>query len=216
MKYTVAVLTMSSKNGGYCVAGVDVKNGNWIRLVSDNVYTHGALSSNNIKYQNGSSCKPLDVVQVPIIGATPLEYQPENVLIDTKECWEKIDTISLKDILKIHPLEYHAVLLGNQYPYITNAGIGKVGHSLILVEVTDLTINHQNERSTKATFTYYDTQYIDISVTDPDYYYVQNQWHTDNAILVMSLPDSPYNGNYYYKFVAKIFPYNNSEISRDT
>lgn len=206
MKCTVAILTMSSKNGGYCVAGVNVKNGNWIRLVSDNVYTHGALSSNDIKYQNGSYCKPLDVVQVPIVKAMPLEYQPENVLIDTNEYWEKIGTISLEDILEIHPPEYHTVLLGNQYSYITEVGIGKVGHSLILVEVTDLTITHPNERSTKATFTYYDTQYNDISVTDPDYYYVQNHWHTDNAILVMSLPESPYNGNYYYKFVAKIFP----------
>lgn len=85
MKCTVAILTMSSKNGGYCVAGVDVKNGDWIRLVSDNVYTHGALSSDDIKYKSGGYCKPLDVVQVPIIRYTPLEYQPENVLIDRKE-----------------------------------------------------------------------------------------------------------------------------------
>lgn len=49
MECTVAILTMSSKNGGYCVAGVDVNNGNWIRLVSDVVYTHGALSNNDIK-----------------------------------------------------------------------------------------------------------------------------------------------------------------------
>jgi len=206
MERTVAILTMSSKNGGYCVAGVDVKNGNWIRLVSDNVNTHGALSKNDIAYQNGRYCKPLDVVQVPIIRATPLEYQPENVLIDTEKYWKKMDTISLEDILEIHPPEHHTVLLGNQYSYITEAGIGKVGHSLILVEVTNLTITHPNERSTKATFTYCNTQYNDISVTDPDYYFVQNQWHIDNAILVMSLPESPYNGNWYYKFVAKIFP----------
>ena len=206
MNCTVAILTMSSKTGGYCVAGGEVKNGDWIRLVSDNVYTHGALSSDDIKYKSGGYCKPLDVVQVPIIRYTPLEYQPENVLIDRKEYWKKVDTVLLEDILEIHPPEYHTVLLGNQYSYITEAGIGKVGHSLILVKVEDLIILHPNERSTKATFTYNDTQYNDISVTDPDYYYVQNQWHTDNAILVMSLPESPYNGNYYYKFVAKIFP----------
>ena len=206
MECTVAILTMSSKNGGYCVAGVDVNNGNWIRLVSDVVYTHGALSNNDIKYQNGRYCRPLDIVEVPIIRSMPLEYQPENVLIDTKKYWKKIDTILLEDILEIHPPEYHDVLLGNQYSYITEAGIGKVGHSLILVKVTGLTIFHPNERSTKATFTYNNTQYNDISVTDPDYYSVQNRWYTKNAILVMSLPESLYNGNYYYKFVAKIFP----------
>ena len=54
MECTVAILTMSSKNGGYCVAGVDVNNGNWIRLVSDVVYTHGALSTMilNIKMED--------------------------------------------------------------------------------------------------------------------------------------------------------------------
>ena len=93
MECTVAILTMSSKNGGYCVAGVDVNNGNWIRLVSDVVYTHGALSNNDIKYQNGRYCRPLDIVEVPIIRSMPLEYQPENVLIDTKKYWKNISKI---------------------------------------------------------------------------------------------------------------------------
>lgn len=205
MNYTVAVLTMSSKNGGYCVAGVDVENGNLIRLVSDDIGTHGALSCDDVKYQNGSRCKPLDVVQVPVIRAAPIEYQPENVLVDTKKCWKKIKTILLKDILEIHPPEHHAFLLGDQDPSITEAEIKKVGLSLILVKVSDLTIEHPHEKSTKAAFTYYNTRYNNISVTDPDYYDVQDHWHVGNAVLVMSLPDIPYNGK-YYKFVAKIFP----------
>lgn len=98
MEREVAILTMSSKNGGFCVAGIDVNNGKWIRLVSDDTETHGALSRDDIKYQNGSFCKPLDVVAVPIIKDLPLQYQPENVLIDSEKWWKKNGTISIDDV----------------------------------------------------------------------------------------------------------------------
>lgn len=201
----VAILTMSSKNGGYCVAGIDIKNGKWIRLVSDDKNTHGALSKEDVRYSDGRYCKPLDVVRIAVDQYTPIEHQPENALIDSTKYWKKIRTTCIEDILKIHPAESHDVLLGNQYAYITEAGIYKVFHSLVLVKVTNFTIVKFGQR-TKANFTYRGTQYSNISVTDPEYYSVPDSWHTENAVLVISLPESPYNGNYYYKFISKIFP----------
>lgn len=205
MEREVAILTMSSKNGGYCVAGIDIENGEWIRLVTDNSTTHGALSYDDVKYQNGQYCKPLDVVRVSTIRETPLEHQPENVLIDSEKWWSKVKTLTLDDVLEMHPAERHAFLLGNQYAYITEAGIGNVNHSLIIVEVSDLTIEHPTERSTKATFTYRGVVYKDISVTDRDFYSTPNLWQINKAVLVMSLPESAHNGKYYNKFIAKIF-----------
>ena len=202
----VAILTMSSKNHGFCVAGIDIGNGEWIRLVSDDVDTHGALRKEDVRYSDGGYCKPLDVVRVAIDQYTPIEHQRENALIDSTKYWEKVGTIDIESVLKIHPAEYHDVLLGNQYAYITEAGIYKVSESLILVKVSDLTINHPTEWSTKATFTYRGTQYCNMAVTDPEYYAAPNNYHVNSAILVMSLPDSPQNEKYYYKFVAKIFP----------
>ncbi len=206
MVLEIAILTMSSKNGGYCVAGIEIGNGRWIRLVSDDVNTHGALNNSDIQYLNGERCKPLDVVRVCIAKYFPIEHQPENALIDSRIRWEKIGTTTVENILRIHPAENHEVLFGNQYNYITEAGIYKVDHSLILVRVTNFNIVHPEGQRVKANFTYRGTQYLDISVTDPEYYSVVGTWHTDNAILVISLPESPYNGKYYYKFVAKIFP----------
>lgn len=206
MEREVAILTMSSKNGGYCVAGVEVNSGKWIRLVSDDDETHGALSDKDVEYENGIHCKPLDVVKVSVIRDAPLEHQPENILINSQKWWSKVKSLSIEDVLEIHPAERHAFLLGNQYAYITEAGIGNVRHSLIMVKVSDLTIEHPTDRSTKAKFTYRGTEYKDISVTDRDFYFVPNSWNTDEAVLVMSLPDAPINGNWYYKFIAKIFP----------
>lgn len=211
MNYTVAILTKSSKNGGYCVAGIDIKNGNWVRLVSNDEDTHGALSEDDILYQDGSTCTPLDIVEIPIIELSPSKYQPENVLIDTEYYWNKLDIISLKNLLEIHPPEHHNVLLGNPYPYITEAKIENVGHSLILVKVTDLIITQKEvdkKVKAKATFMYDNTQYENISITDPDYYSAPNHYTIATAILVMSLPGHPYNKK-YYKFIAKIFPISN-------
>lgn len=200
----VAVLTKSSKNGGYCVAGIETRSGRWIRLVSSDAESHGALTAQNMQCLDGSVCQVLDVVQVPILRPAPIAYQPENMLIDEEKCWKKVDCLSVDDLLALHPAENHPTLLGNIYPYITEERIGTVGRSLILVEVHNLVIIHPNETSTKASFMYKFTQYDNISVTDWDYRHTDAS--IDTAVLVMSLPDVPYNERRYYKFIAKVFP----------
>lgn len=212
----VIILTKSSKYGGYCVAGIDIQNGNWIRLISDDDETHGALSDEDIQYENGEYCKPLDIVEVQIVRNTPSEYQPENMLIDSDEYWQKIGTATIDGVQIIHPAEEHEYILGfNEGPYITDRNIERVGHSLVLVEVDDLTLSHpEQDRRPKANFTYRGKTYENMSVTDEDFYDHPDRWHTNKAVLVMSLPDAPVhidNGSdsgsdRYYKFVARIFP----------
>lgn len=69
MERKVAILTRSSKFGGYCVAGVDLNTGEWVRFVSSDAQTHGALSRRDITYEDRSICNPLDVVLVDVVGA---------------------------------------------------------------------------------------------------------------------------------------------------
>ena len=208
MERRMVVLTMSSKYGGYCVAGLDITNGKWIRLVSEDVETHGALKQNDVIYQNGMCCSPLDVIQVPVIASRPLQYQPENVLIDSEKRWEKLGVIDLKDVFQMHPPESHPYLLGNQYPYITEEKVGALGYSLVLVKVENFVLTHPSPMKTKANFSYRCTEYKNISVTDPVFYTYSDSWFTPEAVLVISLPDSPYPENRFYKFIAKIFPLN--------
>lgn len=205
MDKEVVILTMSSKNKKYCVAGIDKSSGKWIRLISNDASSHGALSRNEVRYSNGMQCKPLDIAKVSIIEERPSDYQPENTLIDTQKRWRKIDELTVDDLLKIYPPERHAYLLGNQYAYITEARIGAVGHSLIMVKVNNLTIYRPYGFKIKAMFTYNGCEYEDISVTDPEYFEnVEFKYKT--ALLVMSLPEFPFPENRYYKFIAKIFP----------
>lgn len=203
----VVILTKSVKNGGYCVAGINIKNSSWIRLVSSNTDSHGALCDYHMRYRNRAICKLLDVVKVPILREEPTKHQPENVLIDEQKPWEKVDEFSINDVLELHPPETHNCLLGNVFPYITEQRVDTVGHSLILVKVRDLIITHPGERRTKASFLYGDTTYENMSITDPDFYYAPENKRICQAILIMSLPDTPYEERKFYKFIAKIYPY---------
>ena len=148
----IIILTKSSKHHGYCVAGVDAKTGEWIRLVSSDVNTHGALSACHLKYKDGTYCKPLDIVSVPIIKRCPTAFQPENILIDEKTQWAKLGRVSLRELINTHTPEFNKYLLGNAYSYITSAKIGSVGHSLELVCVKNMIIYHPKEQRTKACF----------------------------------------------------------------
>ena len=118
MKREVAILTKSSKYKGYCVAGIDINTGEWVRFVSDNVQTHGALSVYDISYANRCICKPLDVVRVDVVGAAPLAHQPENYLIDSHEYWRKTGECTLSDVLAVHPAEVRPYLYGNLSPFV--------------------------------------------------------------------------------------------------
>ena len=200
----VAILTKSIKNRGYCVAGIDINTGQWIRLVSNDTNSCGALFPPGLEYKDGTYCEPFDIARIPILGKHPNVYQPENVLIDEEIYWKKLGVISVPDLIRLHPPEEHNNLLGNVYPYITAERIGDVGISLILVEVSNLIITHPTDRSTKAEFCYGCTRYVNMSVTDPEFYHIPSNTRISQALLVMSLPDSPYNERKYYKFIAKI------------
>lgn len=206
-KLEVVILTKSCKHHGHCVTGIDLHSGKWVRLVSSDEESHGALFDRHIQYENGTVCNVLDVATVPILRKAPIQYQPENILIDENVPWKYIKKLSIKDVLRIHPYEEHGCVLGNEYHYITDRQISTVGHSLELIKVYDLVITpRQGNKKAKANFKYVVDTYQKMSVTDPDFCYVSGQTYIARAILVMSLPDAPYYlDQKYYKFVAKIF-----------
>ena len=115
--------------------------------------------------------------------------------------------MSMEEVLNVHPLESRGNILGNMYPYITEARVGGVGYSLTIVGVDDLEIvqeeNPSGKPKTKVKFKYNGNQYENISVTDEKFYSVENGTRYDKAILVVSIGTS-YNSK-YYKFVSAIY-----------
>ena len=206
-KIRMVVLTKSSKYGKNCVAGINLVSGNWVRLVTNDESSHGAVSDDDLVCENGNSVQVLDVIDAPVFGVCNDEIQPENVLLDLDTYIEIIGKMSIEDVLNIHPLESRRNILGNIYPYITDARIGSVGYSLTIVGVDDLEIvqeeNPAGKPKTKVKFNYNGNQYENISVTDEKFYSVKNGTRYDKAILVVSI-GTPYNSK-YYKFVSAIY-----------
>lgn len=200
----IVILAKSYKNGGFCVGGIDMNTNQWVRIVSDDEESHGAVFPGSMKFRDGSYCQPLDVVRVPVLRELPGMYQPENVLMDSSRRWVKLREMSIQEVLAFHEPEIYRYLLGNTFSSISIDYIDRAGRSLILVKVQDFVITDAERH--KASFVYNTVLYENMSVTDPDYYSVENGMRIANAALIMSLPDVPYNERNFYKFIAKIYP----------
>lgn len=209
MERKVVILTKSAKHRSHCVAGIDLDDGSWIRLVSGRREKHGALTDEDMRCSDGRISCVLDAVKVPVIKPAPIGCQRENVLIDSSKPWTKLGIMDLKTVLKVHPPESYDFLLGNKFEYLHEYEIVKMSHSLAIVKVENFEFYRTVKGKAKADFTYNGWRYHCVSVTDPDYYSVSDGFVIENAVLVLSLPDSPVVNNLgvcYYKFVAKVFP----------
>ena len=55
MEKKIIILTKSKKHSGYCVAGIDYETGEWIRLVSSDLETEGAVPCEDLQCSNGET-----------------------------------------------------------------------------------------------------------------------------------------------------------------
>lgn len=211
MTKDIVILTKSAKHGKFCVAGIELKTGKWIRLVSSDDDTDGALSNNDMRLLNGGFCEPLDLVRVEIEKAVPEKCQTENHLVVYGKRWVKLDELTIEEIMKVHAPTNRPYIFGNNLPYIN--GIDYMTYSLVLAEVSKLKMYYNELGSRKVNFEYNSKKYSGISMTDPDYYDLQEH-EFEKAYIVVSIPNNDYNGK-YYKFVAKVFPVNGFVIKNN-
>lgn len=206
MQKDIIILTESDKNHAFCVAGIDIHTGRWVRLVTEDEDTDGALTLEDLTYENGERCKVLDCVRVPIIERCGDQIQPENHLLDRNYYMEKIGKYRLGDVLKVHRPEVHEYILGkNEGHYVTEKYVYNAGGiSLVLVEVRNLRIYNNKDSKKKADFYYNSRYYKNFSVTDREYY--NREGIINKAILVISLTGKVLHEK-YFKCVAKIFEY---------
>ncbi|MDD3417159.1 MAG: hypothetical protein PHY47_24715 [Lachnospiraceae bacterium] len=203
----VAVLTKSSKFGNYCVAGINLASGEFVRLVTEDDTIHGALTFRDIMYEDGSCMQEMDIVKVEIKGRDNNLLQPENVVIDRDYYLDKAGTFSISELVDICPNSIGRTIFGNTGCYVHESDIESVGKSLTLIRVSDFVvhqrINAEGRPKAKASFNYNGYIYDNMPITDPNYYGAENGTEVDDAILVVSI-GSPY-GDKHYKFVAAVY-----------
>ena len=111
---TLVILTNSQKNLGYCVAGKEVfkrkdwqgvegdwEADRWIRLVTSDQKSKGAVFYPQLRYADGKYVELLDIVKVPILEPQPTKVQPENHLIDEQGTWEKVGNWEKSELNKL-------------------------------------------------------------------------------------------------------------------
>ena len=216
----IVCLANSRKPGGRCIAGKEVKNGdfgNWIRPVSDR--SSEEVSKRECQYENGNEPDLLDIIDIPILKHQPHEYQKENWLLNRFSNWSKVGEVKSNDLWKF--VDQVDSLWVNESSSqeglndrISEDNCKAINDSLLFICVDNLKlkVSGPTERHGKTAkrvqgkFQYGHTKYM-LSVTDPKYENKYSAKHNDDydlgkCFLTVSL-GLPYK-NYAYKLIAAI------------
>lgn len=218
-------LANSYKEGGRCVAGLDIDTGEWIRPVSNE--EKGELHRHHYLTVDGNDPDTLDTMNIYLDHASPIDYQPENWEI-MNESWKLLDEglNSRNRTVLNEAFHDNSKLFGDTNNSIEYNKIKRqpIDSSLELIQPNhpQVYLKNRNDRKdqVRVIFEIDDVEY-DLPITDPEWidrirsektgieelkyepisiYLDEN---TDPALTV-SL-GTPYNGR-CYKLVAAIIP----------
>lgn len=218
MKKTFVLLTKSRKHSGFCIAGIDLIDGSWVRIVSSETGLSNEIHRGSLLYENGQEADFFDVIEVECIKKVPSYFQPENYLMDNKK-WIKLDKSNINETLKIHPFEMHKTIFYDKNHNIEEKTVREIEnpsrHSLVIIKATNVSIFVKTWRpgEKKATihFTNNNNIYKYFSMTDG----TENEYiRKDDGVyplvsdyaLIISLGELYDGDKKHYKLVAKMFP----------
>ncbi len=211
MEKTIIILTKSKKHSGYCVAGIDFETGEWIRLVSSDIETEGAVPNETLQLSNGETLEIYDIITCRLLKSCGTMVQPENWLYDEKVKWKKIGKSNLNEVVRKHGydsmnciFESEDTKLPAEWQFCGNPSL-----CLLKVEDASVWVKTFEKKSISLNFTYKGIQYnyMRISQIDMlDYYKnkTDNLYKLGTISVVFSLTDRYYFNGKYYKVVAQI------------
>ena len=209
----IVCLANSTKLGGRCVAGKDLEKRVWVRPISHRVTEE--LSRAERRLEDGEEPRPLDVLDVPLLGPRPGVHQPENWLIDQTTGWAQVSRASPRDLAALvddpptlwvnSTSSRHGI---NDEVEPSAAALSRA--SLYLLRVPGIVVHvfpgFTDKRRVDGEFTHRAVKYR-LSVTDPvarEQYLRRDDGKYDvgGCFLTVSLGE-PYRG-YCYKLIAAI------------
>ena len=213
MKKRVCILTKSYKHGGYCVAGIDIDSKRYVRLVNSEDPSNDEIGKGQM-YISGKPIECLDIIECEFIKSVPLFCQTENCLLDRSVKLKYVSSYSERELAALISVESDDLFLYSLSNSLSADEIAMVDRSLFVYLVNNITIESTTYESygevkhrNKCSFYYNGIKYNNISLTDPNFRdSTQNGLQLSDALIVASLPSSPYNDGLFYKFVAKIIP----------
>lgn len=187
MNYKVIViLAKTRQKDGFCIAGRELylerKShclGAWVRLVSADKLSKGAILPMQCELNNQQEAEVLDVVLVPIKKNLPLPAQPDNLLIEECDSWVikgRIPAAIMMAFIEKPDYIWYASAKPN---YILPGEVkyeSEVKQSLYIIQVKQLTFvlsfaynyfTQRYERKMTAKFIYNEELYEKFPVLDP-------------------------------------------------
>lgn len=209
MRKEILIMTKSAKINGFCVAGIDISNGSWIRLVSDDESGEGAVSRADLTYQNGKQAEVFDLVAVECEPA-PTEAQSENHLYDADYYWSKIRTMGHEEAFANCPISNSMFIFRNNRRSLDEDEI--YGESLMLVEIDNIrvkVVHEYDKKKWKADFRCNGVHYSDINIGDIPIRNEYNDYGTYSIHgkhkAIFSLTGRYERTGKYYKMLAQLF-----------
>lgn len=216
MEKEIVILTKSRKYKNYCVAGIDLSNGEWIRLISEDTDIHNAVRPQDLIYENDDEVQILDKVIVECEMCNSNFYQPENIILNT-EYYIKFNG-------RVNPSELLPFLSTRDYIfYDSNNKIHKDklvkhitndNHSLVLIKPEYPIINvktwNNGKKTVKSSFRYNNIWYRYLSITD---HLIEEEYLNkedgdyrlqQDVLFVISLGEVYYSDDCHYKLIASI------------
>lgn len=211
MEKKIIILTKSKKHSGYCVAGIDYETGEWIRLVSSDLKTEGAVPWKDLQYSNGETLEVYDIIMCRLLRKCGTIVQPENWLYDETVKWEKVGESNLDEVIKIHGYDSVDYVFENEDTKLPADWIFSGTPSLCLLKVKNASIwvKTFEDKKISLNFTYDDIQYKYMRISQinllNDYRNkTDDSYPLGTVTVVFSLTDKYYRNGKYYKVVAQI------------
>lgn len=216
----IVCLANSRKKLGRCLAGRELVGempGAWIRPVSDRPSQE--VSEDERQFEDGTDPRVLDIIDVPLRGHRPENYQQENWLLDPDQYWVKVGRASWDDLVALADNPETLWVNGHETYHGLNDRVPldlamKLRDSLKLIWVERVQLRvfrpsvdfGDSRRRIQARFRYAGTDYA-LRVTDPiiERRYLarpDGDYSLEECYLTVSLGE-PYEG-YCYKLVAAV------------
>ena len=202
--------------GGRCIAGrelqADGRPGPWVRPV--NGRDNAGLTPSESRYENGSTPRLLDVMDVPVLNAHPKSHQRENWLLDPNRRWAKVGSASLDDLPnwvdEFDPLcTNQSSSSKGRNDRVHTSYANSINSSLCLIKVNlkVWVFDNYNRRTVQGRFRHGGTDYW-LRVTDPNYEQKYNRrpdgcYDLGERFVTISLAGA-YTDEYCYKLIAAI------------
>lgn len=208
-KTRIVCLANSYKEGGRCVAGIELGPDNEIPCVKKWIRPVCRTQHDEIPICLVQHIKPMDIIEFEITGDASKGYQSENVYFDTNSI-KKIDFLD-NSKLPFLCCNSPQSLFGNRGKAVSEEHISELKSSLILIsvslfEVTERLYENKSHPQIRFKFDYNYNQY-ELPITDPIFlerYKSNKQLLKDIELVYLVISVGILHEGWHYKLVASV------------